>query len=268
MKKITTLLVFLSLAFTGCQPSKKVLKVAATPIPHAELLALIQPDLKEQGIELKVIEIDDYNLPNRLLAEKQVDANFFQHEPFLKEQEKAFGYRFSIIARVHMEPLGIYSAKIHSLKELRDGAIVAIPHDPTNESRALDLLALQGLITLQTQGNPLSTLLSIQDNPKKFRFHEVDAALLPRILPDVDFAVIPANFALQGGLFPDRDALVLESSCSLYANLLVGRVGEEGREDLQALARALKSEKVRQYLLKTYHGSIELASEDCKEFVK
>lgn len=246
----------------SCQQKEKTLKVAATPIPHGEMLAMIQPDLKEKGIILKIVEVDDYNLPNRLLAEKQVDANFFQHMPFLEEQEKQFGYAFVAYGKIHLEPLGIYSNKLKSLEDLATGAIVAIPNDPTNEARALNLLADQKLITLKRCG-VLATVEDILENPKKLRFHEVDAPLLPRILPDVTLAIIPANFALQANLIPNRDALAIEGACSPYANILVIRKGDEGRKDLQILKEALTSEKIKNYLSETYKGGIESAA-DCK----
>lgn len=252
------LFLFLIACYLGaCQKQEKTLKVAATPVPHAEILNLIKPDLKERGISLEIIEMDDYNLPNRLLAEKQVEANFFQHEPFLKEQENEFGYHFFTLVCVHIEPLGIYSKRITSLHDLSQGGWVAIPNDPTNEARALDLLVQEGLITLNLNKNVLATVSAIQENPKKLRFHEVDAALLPRILPDVDIAVIPANFALQAHLLPAHDALLLESGYSPYANIVVAREGEEDREEFKFLKEALTSEKVRNYLIQTYQGAIQ-----------
>lgn len=255
--KILAAFIVSTIIFWGCGHQEKSLKVAASPVPHAELLNLIKSDLKEKGIHLKIIEIDDYNLPNRLLAERQVDANFFQHRPFLEEQEKEFGYKLTAYACVHIEPLGIYSKKIKSLADLPMGAVVAIPSDPTNEARSLELLSSQGLITLKKDKNSLSTCLDILENPKKIRFHEVDAALTPRILPDVDLAVIPGNFALQAHLLPSQDALVLESGeNSPYANLLVIREGEGDREDLRLLKEALTSEKIRTYLIENYRGAL------------
>lgn len=246
-------------ALGGCDSQQQILKVAASPVPHAEMLMAIQPILKEKGIHLKIIEVEDYNLPNRLLAEKQVDANFFQHEPFLKEQEKAFGYKFSVVKHIHLEPLGIYSRKMSSLKDVPTGAVVAIPSDPTNEARALLLLEQEGLITLKNKNSMFSTLLDIEENPKKLRFHEIDSALLPRVLPDVDLAVIQANFALQGHLEP-RQALALESACSPFSNVLVVRKEELKRPEIEALAEALTSDEMKHFLETRYQGAIQIAT--------
>jgi D-methionine transport system substrate-binding protein len=247
----------LVLSLTGCQSKGKTLKVAATPVPHAELLEVIKPDLEREGIHLKIVEVDDYNLPNRLLFEKQVDANFFQHLPFLEEQNRRFGYNLIPLVAVHIEPLGIYSRKITSLGALREGGVVAIPNDPTNESRALALLQEVGLIKLKSQPlNNLATVYDVEENPKHLKIEEIDAAFLPRALADVDLAVIPANFALQAHLEPTQDALALESSQSPYANIVAIRKGEENREEIQQLKQALTSEKLRSYILEKYKGAI------------
>jgi D-methionine transport system substrate-binding protein len=245
------------LSFAGCQTHEKTLKVAATPVPHADLLEAVKPELEKEGINLKIVEVDDYNLPNRLLYEKQVDANFFQHRPFLDEQNQRFGYNLKLLVAVHIEPLGIYSQKIKSLDLLKEGAIVAIPSDPTNEARALSLLQEAGLIELKSNfKGRFATVYDIEENPKNLKIEEVDAAFLPRALADVDLAVIPANFALQAHLNPTKDALALESSESPYANIVVVREGEENREDLQKLKAALTSEKMCEYILEKYKGVI------------
>jgi D-methionine transport system substrate-binding protein len=256
MKIVITLCALTIWFLLGCQNQEKILRVAATPVPHAEMLEAIQSDMKEKGIRLEIIEVDDYNLPNRLLQEKQVDANFFQHEPFLKIQEKEFGYSFAILARIHIEPLGVYSKKIQSLSQIRQKATVAIPSDPSNEARALRLLEEEGLIRLHENVTLLATPLDIVDNPKKLHFQELDAALLAHVLPDVDLAVIPANFALQAGLCPQRSSLLLESGESPYANLLVVRKGDENRPELQLLAQILTSEKMRNFMCSHYKGSL------------
>lgn len=242
---------------TGCQSKEKTLKVAATSVPHAELLEIIKPELESQGIHLTIVEVDDYNLPNRLLFEKQVDANFFQHQPFLEEQNQRFGYHLVPIAKVHIEPLGIFSQKLSSLETLQEGAIIGIPNDPTNEARALTLLQEVGLIELK-EGFPgsLATILDIKDNPKHLKIEEVNAAFLPRTLVDVDLAVIPSNFALSAHLNPVEEALAIEAQDSPYANVLVVREGEEQREDLQKFKAALTSEKMRKVILEKYQGAI------------
>jgi len=241
--------------FSSCSTQTDPLKIAATPVPHADILNEIKPELAKEGIEIKVIEVDDYNLPNRLLAEKQVDANFFQHEPFLEMQKKQFGYSLVSLAKVHIEPLGAYSEKIRTLDALPDEAVIAIPNDPTNEARALKLLEKGGLITLKSDSQ-LVTTLDIETNPKRLKFEEIDAAFLPRALADVAVAIIPANFALQASLDPLKDAIFSESGESPYANLIAVRSEEASRTDFQKLKTALQSEKIRQFILDKYKGSI------------
>jgi D-methionine transport system substrate-binding protein len=246
-----------ALAITSCNKHEHVLKIAATPVPHAELLTFIKPELEKEGIHLKIVEVDDYNLANRLLAEKQVDANFFQHLPFLEEQNHRFGYHLVPLVAVHIEPLGIYSEKVTSIQDVRERGIIAIPNDPTNEARALTLLQEVGLIKLKTQApGHLTTIYDIEENPKQLKFQEVDAAFLPRSLADVDLAVIPANYALQAHLNPEKDALALEPSDSPYANIVAVREGDEHKEDLQKLKEALTSEKMRTHILEKYKGAI------------
>jgi len=247
----------LGLFFTGCQNEKNTLKVAATSVPHADLLEIIKPELESRGIHLKIVEVDDYNLPNRLLFEGQVDANFFQHKPFLDEQNQRFNYHLKPLVAVHIEPLGLYSQIVSSIETLSEGSTIAIPCDPTNEARALVLLQEVGLIKLKScSDNQLATVYDIEENAKHLKIEEVDAAFLPRALADVDLAVIPANFALQAHLEPVKDALVLESSNSPYANLIVIRETDEEREDLHKLKEVLTSDKMRKTILEKYKGSI------------
>lgn len=240
-------------------PDTKTIKVAASPVPHSEILQLVVSDLKEKGITLEIIDIDDYQLPNRLLAEKKVDANFFQHEPFLNEQKKTFGYKIVAIAKVHVEPLGIYSDKITSLDGLRDGAVVAVPSDPTNEARALELLEREGLIKLKSGVGLKATIHDITENPKKLKIKEVDAPFLARALPDIDLGVIPSNFAIQVGLCPPKDALAMESGDSPYANVLVIREADLDRPELRELASALQSPKIKEFFTQKHCGALQPA---------
>lgn len=252
MKKLALLaLVFLC----GCS-KQEGLKIAATPVPHAEMLEFIKPDLQAQGINLIIITTDDYNMPNRALADREVDANFFQHLPFLQEQIKQFKYPIESIAAIEIEPMGIYSKKISSLSELKENDTIAIPNDPTNEARALLLLQSQGLIQLDKPGNLQATVLNIKSNPQKLKFIEVDAAMVPRSLGDVAAAVINTNYALEAKLNPLKDALVLESKDSPYANILVIRKEEENKPDIEALKAAMTSEKMRKFILEKYKGAI------------
>ncbi|MCH9609610.1 MAG: Methionine-binding lipoprotein MetQ [Chlamydiales bacterium] len=243
----------LLLLLIGCNSQEKTLKIAATSTPHAEILRVIAPNLKERGIKLKVIEVDDYAVPNRLLAEKQVDANFFQHRPFLEDQKRRFGYEIKELAKVHFEPLGIYSKKIQKLDQIKEGSLVAIPSDPTNESRALELLAFVGLIDIKKDS--LVTVHDILRNPLKLRIEEIDAPFLPRTLKDVTIAVIPSNFALLGGLDP-KTTLATEKSDSPYANIIAIREGDH-REEIIALQQEIHSSKVKEYIIETYQGVLQ-----------
>lgn len=241
---------------SSCSSPKNGFKVAATPVPHAQMLEFVKPDLKAKGIDLIIVVTDDYNMPNRALANREVEANFFQHIPFMEEQIKQFHYSIESIAKVELEPMGIYSKKIHSLSELKDNATIALPNDPTNEARALSLLQGQGIIQLDDSNNLQATVLNITDNPKSIKFIEVDAAMLPRTLEDVDAAAINTNYALEAKLSPLKDALVLESKDSPYANVIAIRIGDENRPEIETLKAAMTSEKMREFILNKYKGAV------------
>ncbi len=244
------------LLINSCTKKEHSLKVAASSVPHAEILSFIREDLREQGIDLQVIEVDDYNIPNRSLADKEIDANYFQHRRFLDAQIAQCNYCLIPLASIHLEPLGIYSYHYINLKELPEGSKIAIPNDPTNEARALELLQTLHMIELEAQADQNATLLNIKSNPHNLKISELDAAMLPRSLQDVDAALIPTNYALQAGLNPTKDALALENSTSEYVNILVVRCGDEHREDLQKLRRALTSQKVYNFIETRYHGAV------------
>jgi len=252
---LSSLLICLFL-FTSCSKPKHRLTVAATPVPQAQMLDFVKPDLKEQGIDLVVVVTDDYNIPNRALVTREVDANFFQHIPFLDEQIKQFHYKIESIAKIEIEPMGIYSRKIHSLDQLKEKATIAIPNDPTNEARALLLLQKHGVITLDNPNNLNATIINIKSNPKNIHFLEVDAAMLPRTLDDVDAAAINTNYALQAKLNPLKDAIALEGKNSPYANVIVVRIGDENRPDILALKAAMTSEKMKEFILNKYKGAV------------
>lgn len=257
MRKLGLLLATCTLLFCACGRSdKNTLKIAASPVPHAEMLEDIKADLKKEGVNLDIIVVDDYNLPNRMLNDKEVDANFFEHTPFLDEQKKEFGYQIDSLAKIHLEPMGIYSNKVKELSALPEKSQVALPNDPTNEARALKLFEKAGLIRLNPQVGLKATIADITANPKQLKFVEVDAPMLPRTLKEVGAAAIPSNFALQAGLNPLTDPLIKERIDSPYANILVIRSGEEGREDLQKLKEALTSDTMRTFILTKYHGAI------------
>ena len=245
--------------FPGCSSKNSAqseLKVAASPVPHAQLLEFIKPDLKAKGIELVIITTDDYNMPNRALSEKEVDANFFQHIPFMEEQIEQFHYKMESLAKIELEPMGIYSKKIGSLNDLPLNGVIAIPNDPTNEARALLLLQKQGIIELDDANDFTATVLDISSNPKNLKILEVDAAMIPRSLSDVDAAAINTNYALEARLSPLNDALALEDQDSPYANVIAIRTGEENRPDLEALKEAMTSDKMRDYINQKYKGAL------------
>ncbi|NPV52425.1 MAG: ABC transporter substrate-binding protein [Firmicutes bacterium] len=233
-----------------------VLKVGASPTPHAQILELIKPILAKEGITLQIIEFQDYVQPNLALAEGELDANYFQHIPYLEQFSKDHNLDLTYIAKVHIEPMGIYSRKTKSLKDLRNRAIVAIPNDPTNGGRALLLLQRAGLIELRKGAGLSATELDIAKNPKGLQIRPLEAAQLPRALADVDIAVINTNYALPAKLVPTKDALFMEDSESPYVNILAVRAKDKNNPALQKLARALTSTTVREYILKNYKGDI------------
>ena len=233
----------------------QTLKVGATPIPHAEILEFIAPELKKSGIELDIKVFNDYVIPNIAVEDGDLDANFFQHIPYLNEFNKNKGTHLVKTVGVHLEPMGVYSKKIKSLNELKNGAIVSIPNDPTNESRALDVLASAKLIELDTHAQ-LRTPLDITKNPKNLKFKEIEAATLPRTLDDVDIAVINTNFAMNANLNPTKDAIVIETKDSPYVNILVVKDGNQNRDEIKALNKALQSQAVKDFITNKYKGSI------------
>lgn len=232
------------------------IKVSVTSVPHAEIMEHIKPTLEEKGINIDIIVADDYQVHNRSLAEKEVDANFFQHIPFLEDQIADFGYEIQEFGKIHIEPLGIYSNKFTSLDEIPDGATISIPNDPSNESRALALLHHNGLIEMEDLSNLKSTILNIKENPKNIKFEEIDAAMLPRTLDDVDASVINTNFALPANLNPTEDALAIEDANSPNVNILTIRNGDENREELKILKEVLMSDSVRDFINEKYKGAI------------
>lgn len=232
------------------------LNVAATAVPHAELLEFVKPKLAEQGVTLNVKVFTDYVQPNIQVAEKRLDANFFQHQPYLDEFNKGKGTELVSVAGVHVEPFGAYSSKLKSLDELPKGANVVIPNDATNGGRALLLLDKAGVISLKEGAGITATLKDIAENPKGIKVRELEAATLPRVLTQVDLALINTNYALEAKLNPTEDALVIEGSDSPYVNILVARPDNKDSEAMQKLAAALHSEEVRQFITEKYQGAV------------
>ncbi|GBO84587.1 MetQ/NlpA family ABC transporter substrate-binding protein [Marinobacter salsuginis] len=241
--------------FSGAVAAEE-LSVAATPVPHAEILEFVKPQLAEQGVELDVKVFTDYIQPNIQVDQKRMDANFFQHQPYLDEFNEGRGTNLVTVTGVHVEPFGAYSSKIDSLDELEEGAVVAIPNDPTNGGRALLLLQKAGVITLKDESKITATPRDIAENPKDLDFKELEAATLPRILNQVDLALINTNYALEAGLNPSEDALVIEGSESPYVNILVARPDNKDSEAMQKLAEALKSDAVRDFIMEKYEGAV------------
>lgn len=238
---------------------KVTLTVGASPVPHAEILEHVKDKLAKEGVDLKIIEFSDYIKPNLALNDKEIDANFYQHIPFMKKFEEEHNMKFVSAGAVHIEPMGLYSNKIKdkNLQEaVPNGGKVAIPNDPTNTGRALQLLQQAGLITLKDPNNIYSTKLDIVANPKNLDIIEVEAAQTPRTLDDVDIAAINANYALGANLNPLADALFLDSKDSPYAYLIAVRPGDENRPEIKKLVEALHSPDTKQFIEEKYKGSI------------
>ncbi|HHY12575.1 MAG TPA: MetQ/NlpA family ABC transporter substrate-binding protein [Firmicutes bacterium] len=260
-KKVTRITLILGalallsvIGLSGC--GSKALKIGASEVPHAEILEFAKPLLEKEGIEIEIIEFSDFVQPNLQLADKQLDANFFQHIPYLEDMAEQRQLEITWVAKIHIEPLGIYSEKISSLSELEDGAQVGIPNDATNGGRALMLLEKAGLLTLEEGTGTSATIGDIVGNPRKLQLRELDAAMLPRVLPDLDLAVINGNFALQAGLSPTEDALFLEGGDSPYANVIAVRKEDKDNPSIQTLIKVLTSDEVRQFIDETYEGGV------------
>jgi D-methionine transport system substrate-binding protein len=262
MKKMISLLLasmlVMALIFTACTKKTgagSTLTVGATPVPHAELLNLVKDDLAAQGITLKVIEFTDYVQPNSALIAGELDANFFQHIPYL-ETNAEWSSKLDSAFGVHVEPFGLYSSKYKHINDLPNDASIAIPNDPSNGGRALLLLQAKGLITLRTGAGLTATPRDITGNPKNFRFQELEAAQLPRSLQDVDAATINGNYALEAGLNPLKDSLIIEGADSPYVNIVVVRKGMEKDQRIIALKNALLSNKVKNFINSQYEGGV------------
>jgi len=232
------------------------LKIGATAVPHAEILEVVKPVLAEQGITLEIVEFTDYVQPNVQVYEKQLDANFFQHVPYLEQFNQDQNMDLVSVAGVHIEPLGAYSESVKSVEELPDGAKVAIPNDATNGGRALALLAKSGLLKLADGKGVDATVKDIVENPKNLQIEEMEAAMLPRILPDVDMALINTNYALEAGFVPTKDALLIEGSDSPYVNIIAARPDNKDSDAIRKLVEALHTQEVKDFINETYQGAV------------
>jgi len=232
------------------------LSIAATAVPHAEILEHVKPTLAKEGVILDIKVFTDYIQPNVQVAEKKIDLNFFQHKPYLDEFNKNKGTNLVSVTPVHIEPYGAYSKKVTKVADLAKGAIIAIPNDPSNGGRALVLLEQNGLIKLKDSHNILSTVKDITENKKGFKIKELEAATLPRVLDQVDLALINTNYAIEAKLVPTRDALFIEDSKSPYANLLVSRPDNKDSDAVKKLVAALHSEDVKKFIESKYQGAV------------
>lgn len=234
------------------------IKIGVSPVPHGDIINFVKENLAPAaGLDIEVVEFSDYVQPNLALADGQLDANYFQHVPYLTDFNKEHNTDLVPVVAVHIEPLGIYSKKIKSLSEIPDGAVVGIPNDATNAGRALNLLAANGLLTLKDGVGYNATVNDITANPKNLKITELEAAQLVRSLDDTTISVINGNYALEGGLTPSKDALALESAKdNPYANVLVVNKGHENDEGIQILAKLLTSPEVKQFIEQKYNGSV------------
>lgn len=244
---------------TAVEPKGKI-TVAATSVPHAEILEQAKPLLAAQGWELEVTEFTDYVQPNEVVESGDMDANYFQHIAYMNSFNEEKGTHLVNAGSIHYEPIGIYPGKQSNLAAIEDGSEIAVPNDTTNEARALLLLQEQGLITLNDGVGITATVNDIKENPHNIKFVELAAEQIPRSLPDFDFAVINGNYALEAGLNAATDALALETSDSdaiqTYVNVIAVKEGNENNEGVKALVEVLKSGEIRKFIDETYQGSV------------
>ncbi len=255
---ISTIFSLSLLSLLGCHQnteSPNHIKVGTIAGPETTLMEVAKEFAsKNEGLSIEIVPFTDYVLPNQALDDGSIDANMYQHQPYLDKAVAAKGYVFSVIGKTFIYPMGLYSAKYKTIKEIPDHALIAIPNDPSNEARSLLLLQKAGLIKLKDGGNIDSTLLSISENPKHLKFKEIDAAQLPRVLPDVALAAINTNFAMQANLMPNRDAIFAEDASSLYANVVVVNTHSKDRPEFQKLMQALHSEAVQSKAKELFKG--------------
>ncbi|SHH19468.1 D-methionine transport system substrate-binding protein [Thermosyntropha lipolytica DSM 11003] len=267
-KKFFVLLLSLSLlvaGIAGCGSQDKAQKeaekkanklvVGATAKPHAEILEVIKPELAKEGIDLEIKEFTDYVLLNPALVEGEIDANFFQHRPYLDDFNAKNKADLREVVKVHTEPMGVYSNKYKNIDNIPEGAKIGIPNDATNGGRALMVLERAGLIKLREGAGVTATEKDIVENPRHIKIVMMDAPMLPRALEDLDVCVINSNYALEANLNPVKDSIFMEPKDSPFANILVVRPGDEKREDIQKLAKALQSPTVKKFLEEKYNGS-------------
>ena len=256
-------------AFAGCGAKKdssdkkeetKKIVIGASPSPHADILKVAKKELKKEGYELEIKEYSDYVQPNTALESGDLDANYFQHKPYLDDFNKQKKTHLVSAGTIHYEPFGIFPGNTKTLKDLKKGATVAVPNDTTNEARALLLLQDQGLIKLKDGAGLTATKKDIVENKKDLAIKEIEAAQIPRSLKDVDIAVVNGNYALEAGLKVNKDALATEDADSIgaktYGNVVAVKKGNEKTDATKALIKALKSDTVKKYINDKYDGAV------------
>lgn len=271
MKKsflLISLLAILAIVLVGCgqqnqsktadnpeKTEKAKIVVGATAKPHAEILEVVKPILAKENVDLEIKVFTDYAQLNPALNDKQLDANFFQHIPYLEDYNKNNGTNLAWTVKVHTEPMGVYSKKLSTLDDLKDGATIGIPNDATNGGRALAVLEAAGVIKLKDGAGVTATDKDIVENPKNVKITLLDAAMLPRSLDDLDAAVINSNYAIEAKLNPVNDAIFIEPKDSPFANVLAVRPEDKNKDAIQKLSKALQSPEVKKFLEDTYQGS-------------
>jgi D-methionine transport system substrate-binding protein len=252
--RIFTAIVAIALSAAG--PTKgETIRVGVTAGPHAEITDVVRKVAAERGLDIKVVEFTDYVVPNQALALGDLEANSFQHEPYLKNQISKTGWKIVKVATTIASPQGVYSLKYKKLADLPEGARVAIANDPSNGARGLMILALHGVIKLKDPNNVASTIADITDNPKKLRFVELDAAQLPRSLRDVDLVSINNNYAVQAGLNPATDAIARESADGPWVNIIAVREEDKDKPWVKQLIDAYHSDPVKDFLENRFKGT-------------
>lgn len=262
MKKFILILSIVILSLTllvACGESNEdesLIRIGVSPVPHGEIIEFIEEDLKAEGITLEIVEFTDYVKPNIALDDNEIDANYFQHEPYLNDFKAEKDLDLIAIGGVHLEPMGLYSTKFESIEDIEDGSEIAIPNDSSNGGRALLLLEKFDLITLKDSSDLLATESDIVENPKNLKFVALDAAQLPRVVEDIGGAVINGNYAIESGLVPTTDSILLEDEDSPYTNIVAVRNGEEKQERFIKLMEVLQSDKVREFIEEKYKGGV------------
>ena len=261
MQKRALLQSIFALAFAATLSSPllaqdKPIKVGVTAGPHAQILEQVKKVAEKDGLKIQIVEFSDYVQPNAALAAGDLDANSYQHKPYLDQQVKDRGYKLVSVGYTVNYPVGLYSKKVKSLTDLKEGAKFGIPNDPTNGGRVLLVLQDKGLIKLRPEAGLKATPLDVIDNPKKLKFVELDAAQLPRSLDDLDAAAINTNFALSAGLNPSKDAIAQESAKSPYVNIIAVREQDKDKPWVAKLVKAYHSEEIRKYIQTEFKGAV------------